>query len=530
MIAQLKKLPRGLADTYDRIWTRINSERCDPTERKWALETLILVLYAKEPLTEQTVLAFTNPDSTSLISDQTFQASGIKYLIRVCANLVVLDGQMNVLRFVHFSAQEFLRGKLGSDSENNGHLADVCFAVLAAEAGSVQGSIDDSIYDSIDKNTSQSSMPASIYHYASKYWHEHAKFWDEINSHRAHLIQQFLLNRNRFNSWRRYVTNLNDSGTILWIYSDKLLTLDRYISYHNLPVILKHLVEHCSSVDWKGSLSIAAQNNHLEIAGILIQAGTDVNFASEEFDRPLILAVDGESEEIATLLLKAGSDANARSNDGELALVIAVNRGKEAIAILLIKAGANVNARSMRGDPVLIEAIFRGSIAMVQTLLNACCDPNVRSRIGEPALSAVVRQRSEVTRTVLTMDGSGVSAEDKTEGEFDLRLETLVTLLITHGSDVNGRNPSGRTALMIAVGDRSERLVSLLLDFGADVAIVAYHHLGSNYYPRSAIRAAVDLDWEEMVTRLLDARTSVDAHGGIIVLWSRGLRVAQKRW
>lgn len=181
--AQLSKLPRGLNNTYNRIWDRITGEELDDTEREWALKTLRWLAHAKEPLSPRSVLEATSIEPQDTIIKQTRMASSLDYLIQVCGNFVALDQQTNRLRFVHYSVQELLQQKPGSSSAKD-FIAEVCFAVLGSEG----------IVDLPKSET-------SIYYYATLHLQEHSRSWAVIDNQRGNLIQNFLLNPRCFKVW-----------------------------------------------------------------------------------------------------------------------------------------------------------------------------------------------------------------------------------------------------------------------------------------------------------------------------------------
>lgn len=512
MIAQLKKLPRGLVATYDRIWRRINAEDSDPTERQWALKTLTCVLYAIVPLNDKQILASTSTNSTSLISGQKFQASGIEYLIRACANFVVRDEQMNVIRFVHFSAQEFIREKLGSITEYNGYLADVCFAALADGSYSVPTMSVNRPLRSSGSNPIPNSIRGSIYQYAARYWPEHARSWDKINSHRSRLIQQFLLNDNRFHSWLRYIVRFDRNHKRDGNYRSFPRTSFQIISYFNLPIILKHLIENNSCLDWKASLSIAALKTHQEIARILIKVGTDMDAVSEDFDHPLISAIKGESEEMVTLILATGVDIDAPPREqSQTALTVAVLMKSEIIVSHLLKAGADVNSERGLWGTALFAAVYSQSEKMVKLLLDAGAHLDTPRDDHQTLLMLAVEEGSEEVIRLLLDAGADIDAPGPLS-KSPLTAAVLaaspgkVRLLIDAGADTNSQRGLWGTPLIAAVTSNSEEMVTMLLDAGADINT----RQGDWGDPLSA---AVVKDLSEMVMFLLDAGADINGQG-----------------
>jgi len=127
----------------------------------------------------------------------------------------------------------------------------------------------------------------------------------------------------------------------------------------------------------------------------------------------------------------------------------------------------------------LIEAIMEADVAQVRCLLsNPALDLNaLESRGMTPLAHAII-------------------ADDRTGGD------SLVTMLIEHGADVNRPDEYGHTPLMWSVGLGSERLTELLLRDGADprqcrpdgttVLHVAAHSEASATVARMLLTAGAD--------------------------------------
>lgn len=127
-------MPIGLTGTYERIWNRITSGTSHPTQRKWALKTLKLILFAKRPLSPQEILEATSLDPMDTTFAVGRMVSSIDYLIDACGNFVALDFYTSRVRFVHYSVQEFLGSKLEFHSSES-MITEACFITLGQEHG-----------------------------------------------------------------------------------------------------------------------------------------------------------------------------------------------------------------------------------------------------------------------------------------------------------------------------------------------------------------------------------------------------------
>lgn len=301
--AQLQKLPRSLNKTYDRIWTKITVQ-FDDTERKWALKVLKWVLCALEPLKPSTMIEATAVEPLDEFFDRKKMASSVEYLIGVCGGFVALDEKTDVLRFVHYSVQEFLKKKLSSAGDL---VAGVCLTVLG-----------------FTKDVFPSRN--DIYGYATFNWQEHVRGWREIDDHRDALLRKFFVpscfveweNRRRRsrsgqgNKW----SFLFHSGTI----GNNFSTPDQAVSYFNLPVLVQYLKKNSQSKEFDlqipRSLCIAAHQGHVDVVRLLLEFRTDVNARLGHWGTALQTAAAGGNDKVIELLLGAGADPNVQETFG----------------------------------------------------------------------------------------------------------------------------------------------------------------------------------------------------------------------
>ena len=91
----------------------------------------------------------------------------VEHIIATCGNFVSLDRKQNVLRFEHYSVQEFLNQH--EFKEAGPDIARSCFAVLSLP-----------------------EPPPDLYRYVARYWQEHARSWADT-ADLTHPIERFYL-------------------------------------------------------------------------------------------------------------------------------------------------------------------------------------------------------------------------------------------------------------------------------------------------------------------------------------------------
>ena len=185
-----------------------------------------------------------------------------------------------------------------------------------------------------------------------------------------------------------------------------------------------------------------------------IQNGADVN-SGDYLDKsdfyPLLQAcADSKGLRVVRLLIEHGARVDVKDADGTTALMRAVLAGHIDVVRLLLDKGAGVGDTDTKGETALHLACWQGHAAIVRLLLENGADPNAADKNGWTPLHE-------------SCDKLGW-------------LET-VRLLIEYGADVNAKNDAGNntggfTPLHLAVGNGRADTAKLLLENGADPALV----------------------------------------------------------
>ena len=180
------------------------------------------------------------------------------------------------------------------------------------------------------------------------------------------------------------------------------------------------------------------------VAGLMISAvGISTSIASE-----LIDATRAADADKVAALIAAGTDLGVATGDGMTALHWAAQLDRVSIMVALLDAGAEVNPTTRIGHytPLHIASDHANS-AIVELLLEAGADVNATT--------------SNSLATPLHLAAQTVGGED------------AVRLLLEHGAEANAREGSaGQTPLMFAAAKNRAEAIELLLDAGADPAIM----------------------------------------------------------
>ena len=135
--------------------------------------------------------------------------------------------------------------------------------------------------------------------------------------------------------------------------------------------------------DGMTALHWAAKNGDEELAGLLIQAGADVEPVTRIGSHtPLHVAAASARGSLVRLLLKAGSKSNAATTTGATPLHFAAASGDPAAVSALLESGAALDAREpVWGQTPLMFAAAAGRNHVIQVLLEEGGDPALTARV-----------------------------------------------------------------------------------------------------------------------------------------------------
>jgi ankyrin len=251
----------------------------------------------------------------------------------------------------------------------------------------------------------------------------------------------------------------------------------------------------------------AARNADREGVRALLKQGASVNAADADGTTALHWASYRDDVESAGLLIRAGAEVNAVNDLGATPLWTASLNGSAKMVRTLLEAGANpdvveqllarganVNARAARGQTALMWAVAQKHPDVVRVLLAHGADVHARSEVwsqvmavpphglleynraiphgGDTALMFAARVGDLASAKLLV--GAGASVNDADAWGVSATVLAahsgygeLVEFLLERRADPNA-GAAGFTALHAAIMRRDERVVTALLDHGAD--------------------------------------------------------------
>ena len=297
---------------------------------------------------------------------------------------------------------------------------------------------------------------------------EYAKDGDLIGLINAVTSPQELLKRNKDKQTLLQLSVLSTNTKLTLYLLNKHLDIDATDKYGITPLIvasvhsryrstLALLIKHHATLEHKtnnGScaLSMAFRNGNYEGVWLLLNAGANIHIF-DGLQTPLTLchtALDkypnhaDEFRKIQTFLLEKGAHVDIPTNTLRWTpLFHAATRYQDlnikALLHLLLKYGAQVNLVDTNGRTPLMLASSAGKLYSLKALLDNYADPEKLDHFGWSALMFSVYYN-----------------------HFDIS-----NFLLEYGCNVNQTSENGLNAYKLAVEHKREKILQLLIDFGA---------------------------------------------------------------
>jgi len=233
------------------------------------------------------------------------------------------------------------------------------------------------------------------------------------------------------------------------------------------------------------ALILAARENDIESAKLLVAAGADVNQTSNSGWTPLLIATNNRNYQLGKFLVEHSADVNKANSTDFAPLYLATdNRNIEGgdypvpkpdmdhlefIKILLdhhadpnARVNGNTETRTIftmqwffeAGATAFIRAAQSGDTALMKLLLSYGADPRAVTKNGDNALTAA----------------GGIGWVEGVTYEWSKEENVAaIRMLLDLGLDANYANLEGRTALMGAAFKGRNDAIRLLVERGADL-------------------------------------------------------------
>lgn len=486
--------------------------------RSYAVQIFSMLLAAQEALSPEAVIQAMAKCPSQPQAELTLAA-----LFDICSNLVVLDSELNVLRFAHISFQEFLvtREEFAScyiHSVAARSCLDTCLEGLPTEMVNVL------------------SPRNNFHHYSALYWPEHCR-----------LAMLKVGDASVTNKMREFIFDEGDVALTFVDWMDEIGKLTKKMpNHHALAKELNSLVHSGASplftacvfglspiiddlaiateYDWNrtndlghSGVYLAAATGQEMVVQRLLQHKVNVNTLGGKFGYALHAACFGGHANTAKLLLDYGAEPKIGPRS---ALGYAILAGHENIALLLLDSKFDVSNQA-EFDSVFQQAAEAGFSEVLQCLQKKYA--SVYGELGSPRCKAIqvavfkgrmgvverYMQKLNDPRTNMAKDAIATAALG---GQ-----DAMIEFLLEKGLDLNEEGVLG-TPLRAATIMCQESTVRLLLRLGASL------HISSSF--GEPLQAAAMRGHESVIRALLSYGADVNNHGG---LYGTALQAAAHR-
>ncbi|KAH6877111.1 ankyrin repeat-containing domain protein, partial [Thelonectria olida] len=433
-----------LAHAYKQAMERINGQK--PALRKLAMTVLSWITCTKRQLTTselQHALAIR-------VGQPELDRGDLPYIgdmVSVCAGLVTIDKDSDVIRLVHYTTQDFLQRTQKDwfpDAETD--ITKVCITYLSFdlfEAGFCQ----------TDRAFEERLRSNPLYDYVARNWGHHAhaasaRTDTEMDPELKQLALDFL-----------------ESEAKTSAACQAMMVVDKRVHYSQ--ILPREMT----------GLHLTAYFDLKELMVGLLEKGHIAHGRDTRGRSPLLLAAENGSEALVELLM-AQKGVDLKSKDGEYGqtpLARAAENGHKAVVKLLLQgSGINPDQTDYDYHTPLSRAAMNGHTAVVKLLLEKdSVDVDFKGNLSRSPLSwAAKGGHVEVVKLLLEKDAQ---IESKCMfGRTPLsyaRTEAVVELLLEKGAELESRDVYGQTPLSWAIVDKKEAVVKLLVKKNANLEI-----------------------------------------------------------
>ncbi|PSN32251.1 hypothetical protein C0J52_19671 [Blattella germanica] len=222
-------------------------------------------------------------------------------------------------------------------------------------------------------------------------------------------------------------------------------------------------------------LHLASLHGKIDAGIFMLKAGADVNKPNNYGNTALHLSSLRGNSNVMNTLLEYQADVNANNIEGNTPLHLASLNGKENAVLCLLNHQADVHIKNREKNTSLQLAVEKGSLEITKILIEAGSNINVIDRYGDSILHLAVKKGRIDIIKVLTETGRCEVDIKNSSGDSPLILAVrsslmyIISTLVLAGANINLIGDEGHAPLHIAVAMGDKEIVNLLIELGADI-------------------------------------------------------------
>ncbi len=248
------------------------------------------------------------------------------------------------------------------------------------------------------------------------------------------------------------------------------------------------------------NLIASAKENNSKSVKTCLSGGASPNAKDSLGNSALVIAVNNGNESMAEDLIRQGAYTSESYMRGMSVLMLAINKQMEKTASLLIKNGADTTVQLSNGTNALMMASERNLANVVsEIILTRQVDINKKNKEGYTALSIAIKEGNIEVAKLLHKNGAVPGNIIEAAILSDIKISRD---LLKNGADIEMRNDSGMTPLLVAFLSDDYSLASFLLENGADIN-------ARDYYGMTPVLAAAMLNNATLTSLAIEHKANI---------------------
>lgn len=238
----------------------------------------------------------------------------------------------------------------------------------------------------------------------------------------------------------------------------------------------KSLLSQVDPASGRTPLSLAVEAGRLDIAELLLNAGTSPVVHDFSGETALIHAVKLNNADAVSLMLKYKPDLSVSDTNKDTPLHHAAMLKGSAILLQLVRAGAPLEHKNAQGETALFSAAAKGNSGAVDILIRSGADHSVVTALGRTPLSIAAERGHDAVAALLVQKRAALDIPDKT-GRTPLmqavrtKHNAIAVILLIAGVNLNAQDDRGETSLMYAVNNDDTGMVEAMMKLKPDLTI-----------------------------------------------------------